>query len=149
MNTMIRWAAVQLMVLLVGATFVSALESGETPTVSSTKEKRFIAAIDADGVQRVEVTGDEYYFEPNDIMVKVNVPVEIKARKASGLTPHDIVVNAPEAGIDFKAKLGTEWTTIRFTPTKAGKYEMFCDERFLWFKSHKDRGMDGWIEVVP
>ncbi len=111
--------------------------------------KRFVAKTGDDGIQRVEIRGGSFYFDPNDIVVKVNVPVELKVRKESGVVSHDIEVKAPEAGIDFKTKLGTDWKTIRFTPTKVGKYEMFCDERFLWFKSHKDRGMDGWIEVVP
>ncbi len=112
-------------------------------------EKRFVAAVGPDGVQHVEITGGEYYFDPNYIIVKVNTPVELKVRKAPGFISHDITVKAPEAGIDFKADLGKEWQSIKFTPTKVGKYEMFCDERFLWFTSHKDRGMDGFIEVVP
>ena len=67
--------------------------------------------------------------------------------------PHNIVVKAPEASIDFKIdfkiELGKEWQSITFTPSKVGKYEIICDKRLLWFKSHKERGMDGWIEVVP
>jgi len=112
-------------------------------------EKRFVATVGKDGVQHVEIVGGEYYFDPNDIVVKVNTPVELKVKKAPGIVSHDIVVNAPEAGIEFKTDLGKEWTTVIFTPTRPGKYQMFCDEKFLWFKSHKDRGMKGFIEVVP
>ncbi len=112
-------------------------------------EKRFVATVGADGVQHVELTGGEYYFDPNYIVVKVNTPVELKVKKASGYIPHDILVKAPEAGIVFKADLNKEFQTIKFTPTKVGKYEMWCDKKLLWFKSHKDRGMDGYIEVVP
>jgi plastocyanin len=112
-------------------------------------EKRFVATIGADGVQHVEVIGGEYYFDPNYIIVKVNVPVELKVRKEPYMIPHNIVVKAPEAGIDFKTDLSKDWRAITFTPTKVGKYEMICDKKLLWFKSHKDRGMDGFIEVVP
>jgi plastocyanin len=112
-------------------------------------EKRFVATVGPDGVQQVEIIGGEYYFDPNYIVVKVNTPVELKVKKAAGYVPHDIMVKAPEAGIDFKADLGKDWQSIKFTPTKVGKYEMYCDKRLLWFKSHKDRGMDGYIEVVP
>jgi plastocyanin len=111
--------------------------------------KRFVATVGSDGVQHVEIIGGEYYFDPNYIVVKVNTPVELKVKKAAGYVPHDIMVKAPEAGIDFKADMGKEWQSITFTPTKVGKYEMICDKRLLWFKSHKDRGMDGYIEVVP
>ncbi|HUJ17801.1 MAG TPA: cupredoxin domain-containing protein [Nitrospirota bacterium] len=113
------------------------------------KEKRFVATVGPDGVQHVDITGGEYFFDPNYIVVKVNVPVELSVKKTKGYVPHDILVKAPEAGIDFKVKLSDkEAMTVKFTPTKTGKYEMECDERFLFFKSHKDRGMDGFIEVV-
>ncbi|HTG02212.1 MAG TPA: cupredoxin domain-containing protein [Nitrospirota bacterium] len=110
--------------------------------------KRFVATVGADGVQHVEITGGDYYFDPNYIVVKVNVPVELKIRKEKGYVPHDILVNAPDAGIAFKTDLKDDWQTVKFTPTKTGKYEMECDKKLLWFKSHKDRGMDGFIEVV-
>ena len=113
------------------------------------KEKRFVAAVGPDGVQHVEITGGEYYYDPNYIVVKANVPVEFTLKKEPGYVPHDMVVKAPDAGIDFKVKFKKEPVVVKFTPTKAGTYEMECDERFLWFKSHKDRGMYGYIEVVP
>jgi plastocyanin domain-containing protein len=112
------------------------------------QEKRLIATVDADGIQRVDVLGGSYYFDPNTIVVKVNVPVELKVRKEPGMAPHSIAIHAPEAGIDFSEALSTEPKVIPFVPTKAGKYPFVCDKRFLFFKSHKDRGMEGVLEVV-
>jgi heme/copper-type cytochrome/quinol oxidase subunit 2 len=112
-------------------------------------ENRFVSTIGSDGVQHIEIIGGEYYFDPNYIVVKINTPVELKVKKATGYVAHDIEVKAPEAGIDFEVDLGKDWKSVTFTPSKVGKYEMICDKRFLWFKSHKDRGMDGYIEVVP
>lgn len=111
-------------------------------------EKRFIATIDADGVQRVQMTGGEYYFDPNVVVVKVNVPVELHVKKAGGIAPHDIVLKAPEAGIDFAESLDSNVKIISFTPTKAGTYPFECTQQFLFFKSHKDQGMHGVLEVV-
>jgi plastocyanin len=113
------------------------------------KINRVVATVDVDGVQRVEVIGGEYYFDPNYIVVKVNKPVELTVRKASGYIPHNMLVKSPEAGIDFKVDLGDKKPQmIKFTPTKVGKYPMYCDKKLLWFKSHRDRGMEGMIEVV-
>ena len=79
----------------------------------------------------------------------MGVPVELKVRKESGWVPHNFVVKAPEAGIDFEESLGTEAKTIRFTPTKAGTYPMYCSKKLLFFESHREKGMEGMIEVVP
>jgi plastocyanin domain-containing protein len=118
---------------------------------SSMKEKRLVATVDADGVQRVAITGGEYSFDPNYIVVRVNVPVELKVKKAedaSAFVPHSIIVKAPEAGIDFKEGLSKEPKVVRFTPTKVGKYPLYCDKKSPFGKSHREKGMEGVIEVV-
>jgi plastocyanin domain-containing protein len=111
--------------------------------------KRVVAAIDADGVQRAQMTGGEYYFDPNVVVVKVNVPVELRVKKAEGMAPHNIVLKAPEAGIDFAEELGGAEKIISFTPTRVGSYPFECTKQFLFFESHKSRGMHGVLEVVP
>jgi plastocyanin len=131
------------------------VKSAMTPTVEAAqhehgmgKVNRVVAAMDADGVQRVEVIGGEYFFDPNYIVVKVNKPVELKVKKTGGYTPHNIEVMAPEAGINFSESLGKEPKVIKFTPTAVGKYPMICSKKLPFVKSHRDRGMDGFIEVV-
>ena len=111
-------------------------------------KKPVVASIDADGVQRVSIVGGEYFFDPSRIIVKVNVPVELKVTKESGVTPHDIVLKAPEAGIDFAEDIGTTPKVIKFTPTKTGTYPFYCAKKFLMFKSHRERGMEGVLEVI-
>ncbi|WP_298439025.1 quinol oxidase [Geobacter sp.] len=106
------------------------------------------ATVDADGVQRVEIVGGDYFFRPNLIIVRVNVPVELKVRKETVLVPHDLIVKAPEAGMDFKVALEREPTVVRFTPTRVGRYPMYCDKKLLFFASHREKGMEGTIEVV-
>ena len=71
-------------------------ETGHDHSMGS--ENRFVATIGTDGVQHVEVIGGDYYFDPNYIIVKVSVPVELKVKKAPGYIPHDIAVKAPKAG---------------------------------------------------
>jgi plastocyanin domain-containing protein len=112
------------------------------------REKSVVATVNPDGTQRVEILGGGYYFDPNVIVVKVNIPVELIVRKEAGITPHDIVLKAPDAGINFAESLSTDPKTIRFTPTKVGKYPFECSKRLLFFKSHKDQGMHGVLEVV-
>lgn len=110
-------------------------------------ERVVIAEADASGVQRVNVVGGDYYFDPGRIVVKVNVPVELTVKKQAGMVPHDIAMNSPEAGMDFKETLSDKPKAIRFTPTKPGVYPVYCTKKLLFFKSHRERGMEGVIEV--
>lgn len=138
----LMFSALLCQLLLVAPGAVVAGESGPD------YEKRRLASVGEDGVQRLEVTGGEYYFAPNYIVVQRNKPVELKIRKVAGFIPHNIIVKAPEAGIDFNVSMAKEFQVIRFTPTRVGKYPMSCDKRFLWFQTHREKGMEGIIEVI-
>ncbi len=120
-----------------------------TSSISAEAEdKLYRASIDSDGIQRVEIVGGEYYYEPDHIIVKVNVPVEFIIRKTAGFTPHNILIQAPDAGIDISLDITKDPTPVKFTPSKVGKYPMYCDKRFLFFKNHREKGMEGILEVV-
>jgi plastocyanin len=54
----------------------------------------------------------------------------------------------PAAGMTFDQSLSSDPTVIKFTPTKVGKYPFFCSKRLLFFESHREKGMEGTIEVV-
>ena len=111
-------------------------------------EKVMKAPIGNDGVQRVAIVGGSYFFTPNHIIVKVNMPVELTVRKESGMVPHNIVMKVPEAGIDFEVAMSAEPKTIRFTPKKAGVYPFYCSKKLLMFESHREKGMEGTLEVT-
>ena len=115
--------------------------------VAAFEKKEFIAGIDPDGIQRVEVLGGSYFFNPNYIIVKVNMPVEMNMRMEPGLIPHNIVLNAPDAGMDISLELNSKPQVIRFTPTRTGNYTFYCDKKPPFLKSHKDKGMFGTLEV--
>lgn len=122
-------------------------QAADTPPALG-KISRGVAAVGGDGVQRLEITGGEYYFEPNYLVVKINTPVELKIKKTKGYIPHNLIVKAPEAGIDLKIDMKNDFHTIKFTPTRTGKYPMYCDKSLLWFANHREKGMEGMIEVV-
>ena len=130
-----------LMVFLVLAGIAFAQDTGE-------KKKAYTATVDPDGVQRVTILGGSYFFEPDHIIVKVNVPVELTIKKESGIVPHNIIINAPEAGMDINESLSDKPKIIQLIPKKVGKYPFYCDKKLLFFKSHKGKGMEGVIEVV-
>lgn len=126
-------------ILLLSIVIASGSVNGEAP---------FVSREDRDGVQRIGITAGEYFFKPAHIVVKVNVPVEITIKKEPGFVPHNIILRAPEAGIDISKPISTEPKTIRFTPLITGKYSFYCDKKLLFLKSHREKGMEGILEVV-
>src|SRR5262245_19987114 len=109
-----------------------------------------VAKVEADGMQRVRVVAGSYFFKPNTIVVKVNTPVEILASREAGMTPHDLVIQAKDAGINVERDLSTETNRITFTPTKVGKYAIYCSKKPPFGgAAHRERGMEGVLEVVP
>lgn len=109
-----------------------------------------VAKVEADGMQRVRVVAGGYFFKPNHIVVKANTPVEILVSRESGMTPHDLVIQAKDAGINVELDLSTEVRRVAFTPTKPGRYAIFCSKKPPFGgASHRERGMEGVLEVVP
>lgn len=108
----------------------------------------FRATIDADGRQRVRILGGSYFFRPGHVIVKAGVPVELSVSLERGIVPHSLVLKAPEAEIEIDESLGTDPKTFVFTPAAAGRYPFYCGNKLLFFESHREKGMEGVLEVV-
>ena len=130
--------------LLSVVTLASALQAAP----AAGDEGPFRAVVKSNGVQRVEMIGGAYFFFPSHIIVKQNIPVELVVRKESGMVPHNIVMKAPEAGLHFEETLEDTPKVIRFTPKKTGSYPFYCSKKLPFFPSHRDKGMEGVLEVT-
>lgn len=129
--------------------FLFALAAASSPASAQAQKETYVAKFDQDGVQRVSIVGGDYFFKPNHIIVKVNVPVELVASREAGIVPHTLVIKAPEAGITVDEELDPEAKKIAFTATAVGKYPLYCGNKLLFFASHRERGMEAVLEVVP
>lgn len=129
--------------------FLCVFAAASAPALAQGQKETYVAKPDSDGVQRVRILGGDYFFKPNHIIVKVNVPVELLASKEAGIVPHNIVIKALEAGIVVEEDLDPEAKKITFTATAVGKYPFYCSNKLLFFASHRERGMEGVLEVVP
>ena len=126
---------------------ISAIVLGTTALASA--KGPFVATPGPDGVQHVEIIGGSYFFRPDHIVVQKGVPVEMKIRKEPGITPHNFVLEGVREGekkIHVSLKSGTA-RIVRFTPRSAGTFKFYCDKRFLFFRSHRQKGMEGTLEV--
>ncbi len=98
--------------------------------------------------QVITVELDSYSIKPDTIKVKVGQPVTLKVTNVATFIPHNIVIKAPEAGLDVKVDVrGGKGGEATFTATKAGTYEMVCDKAPPIGKSHKEKGMHGKLIV--
>lgn len=120
-----------------------------TAAFAQGQKEIYVAKMDPDGVQRVRIEGGGYFFRPDHIVIKLNVPVELLASREAGAAPHNLVIQAPEAGIAVEEDLAVEAKKILFTATALGKYPFYCSKKLLFFASHRERGMEGVLEVVP
>lgn len=117
--------------------------------LSGAERQTHVATLDADGVQRIRIVAGEYFFKPARLVVKANKPVELLVSREDGIVSHNLVIDAPAAGIRLKEDLSTEARTITFTPTIPGVYPFHCDKKLLFMASHREKGMEGALEVVP
>lgn len=115
---------------------------------SPSEEIAYQATIAADGVQHVRIEGGSHFFKPNRVIVKVNMPVELTVSVGKSLIPHTLVIRSPEAGISAGEKLSSDARDIRFTPIAVGKYHFYCRNELLLLKSHREKGIEGVLEVV-
>lgn len=104
------------------------------------------ASADADGVQRVSLVGGSYFFHPGHIAAQAGRPLEIAVSLEPGLIPHRFVLEASDGQQLANLPLSAEAKTVRLT-LKAGDYVFYCPNQLLQFKSHRERGMAGVLQV--
>lgn len=106
------------------------------------------ATIDADGVQRAALTLDSYSYTPSHIIVEANKPVELTLKNESGFVTHNLVLDDPASGLKLKQNVGGGDTAkLTFTPTRTGTFVFYCDKKAPFMASHREKGMEGKLEV--
>lgn len=100
--------------------------------------------------REITVVLHDYRFEPETVEVVAGRPVALTLVNRDWLTPHNLTVVGPGGGvaIDVDVSPGTA-TSITFTPQAPGSYTFYCDQKLLFFESHRDRGMEGRLVVRP
>lgn len=106
------------------------------------------ATIDADGVQRATLMLDSYSYTPSYLIVEVNKPVELTLTNESGFVTHNLVLDDPASGLKLKQNVGGGDTAkLAFTPTRTGTFVFYCDKKAPFMASHREKGMEGKLEV--
>ena len=101
-----------------------------------------------DGVQRATVTLDSYSYAPNHLIVEAGKPVELTLTSVTTIVPHNFIIKSPTGSLSIEQDVSAGKTvTIKFTPTQPGTFPIYCDKRLWPLPSHRDKGMEGTLEV--
>jgi plastocyanin len=107
------------------------------------------ASQDGQGIQQIHMDLGDYKFHPDKISIVAGTSAELILTNRDSFTPHNFIVEAPEAGMQFNVDVpnGTSVKVV-LHPTRPGTYAFYCDEQFLFFENHREKGMEGEIEVA-
>ena len=107
-----------------------------------------VVPVAADGVQRATVALDSYSYSPNHLIVEAGKPVELTLISVTTITPHNFIIKDPAGSLSVEQDVSAGKTvTIKFTPTQPGTFPIYCDKRLWPLPSHRDKGMEGKLEV--
>jgi len=107
-----------------------------------------IVPLGADGVQRAAITLDSYSYAPAHLIVEAGKPVELTLTSVTTITPHNFIIKDPAAGLSVEEDVGAGKTAVvKFTPSRPGIFPIYCDKRLWPLPSHRDKGMEGTLEV--
>jgi heme/copper-type cytochrome/quinol oxidase subunit 2 len=125
----------------VGVTIVHGAEPAQS-------NSPIIIPVAADGVQRATVTLDSYSYSPTHLIVEAGKPVELTLTSVTTIIPHNFIIKEPAGNLSVEQDVSAGKTVIiRFTPAQPGTFPIYCDKRLWPLPSHRDKGMEGTLEV--
>jgi heme/copper-type cytochrome/quinol oxidase subunit 2 len=125
----------------VGVTIVHAAEPSQSGPP-------MVIPVAADGVQRATVMLDSYSYSPNHLIVEAGKPVELTLTSVTTFTPHNFIIKDSAGSLSVEQDVSAGKTvTITFTPPQPGLFPIYCDKRLWPLPSHRDKGMEGKLEV--
>jgi heme/copper-type cytochrome/quinol oxidase subunit 2 len=139
-----RWLFISAIVWLfisIGMTIVDAAEFSQ-PGIP------VVISVAADGTQRATVTLDSYSYTPNHLIVEAGKPVELTLTSVTTIIPHNFIIKDQSGSLSVEQDVSAGKTvTVTFTPTQPGTFPIYCDKRLWPLPSHRDKGMEGTLEV--
>ncbi|HSA86424.1 MAG TPA: cupredoxin domain-containing protein [Nitrospira sp.] len=130
-------------VVIVGLATMGPGQAADMPTGSA-----IAVPISPDGIQRATVLLDSYSYSPNYVIVEHGKPVELTLTSVTVITPHNFIIKDLTDSLSVEQDVGAGQTVMaRFVPTRPGLFSFFCDKRLWPMRSHRDKGMEGMLEV--
>ena len=124
------------------------LALGELSLASAIEDDGTDGRVGEDGIQRVTLKMTSYAFLPDRILIQAGRPVELTLQNDSFLVPHNFVISHEAMGLHHDVSVGAgDAVTVQLLLTTPGQYSFYCDKQLLFFDSHREKGMEGVLEV--
>jgi uncharacterized cupredoxin-like copper-binding protein len=104
----------------------------------------------ADDPQVIAMQLGDYRFTPQELAVPAGHTLRLELTNTDGITPHNFTLKDPAAGLDIDTDVPPGATrVVELTPKQPGSYAFYCNKKLPFMKSHRERGMQGTLTVLP
>ena len=98
----------------------------------------------------IEVTLGDYRYMPGNIQLIVNQPVVLHLVNVDSYTPHNFTLPDASDGLDVDVDIPAGGSVdVHLMPLVAGSHTFYCNNQFLFMDSHREKGMQGTLTVIP
>ena len=98
----------------------------------------------------IEVTLGDYRYMPRNIQLVVDQPVVLHLVNVDAFTPHNFTLKDDSDGLDVDVDIPAgKAVNVNLMPLFAGSHTFYCSKQLLWMESHREKGMEGTLTVVP
>lgn len=141
-----RSARLAMALIMFGVLLAPALLTADEPPPAAAPP--VTAEIGADGVQRATIILDSYSYTPHHLLVQAGKPVELTLTSVTTIIPHNFILKDSAVGLNVEKDVSAGKTDkVTFTPSQAGTVTFYCDRRLWPMPSHREKGMEGRLEV--
>lgn len=103
----------------------------------------------ADEPALVEIKLGDYRFMPEEIQLVAGQPARLGLINTDSVVPHNFTLEAADSTVIVEVEiLAGETIEVELEPLSTGRYTFYCDKKMLFMKSHRDKGMQGSLNVT-
>lgn len=118
--------------------------------IAAGDEEAWWASVGPDGVQRIAIRCGADFFDPNRIVVRARVPVELVISTTDDVAPQSFVIDLPAPGAGrLKAAVGPAQKKLPFLPSLHGRFQVACQDSASGPADPAQRSKKGTLTVVP
>ena len=103
-----------------------------------------------DDIRVIQVRLGDYHFMPGELQLVAGQPVVLQLVNTDTFTPHNFTLEDPNNGLDVDVDVSAGDTVeVHLMPLWPGSHTFYCSNKLLFMDSHREKGMQGTLIVVP